>query len=473
MSTPSPAPPPADRPPRSPWRTALLVGALVFYVASGLGPGVFKVWSSTAARDYATYHYAVQEAVSGGDPYNTQALGKRARDEGTRRGVHPYFYPPPFLASMLWAAPLSLATGYRLFFLLNNLLLVGIVVALQRWLRASWLPLVLAAATLTPIADSNVMGQANLLVMLLVVLGLGRGDGRLLGLAAMFKMSPALYLVRWAAGGRLKAVFAACVVAVVSSVLVLPLVGLDTQLRFYTEILPGFGSGEYHGLRVPITLPANHSIPDLFHQLWPGPDDHHLSPAARRASQAVSLSLLGGLGWLSWRLRSGEALTDALLLGAFTVLLTITPVYTYEHHLSALVLPGAALFVAMERGRLSARWWLALGPCWFFVAWKLRWLRTVQDWLPGLDWVLQESKFVGAVGLGMLCVVAALRGVEESPPPVESREEQQARLAAELQALQERQQARKREQQKERQAAQQSLFPVDIRKRGASARGEE
>ena len=64
-------------------------------------------------RDYATYHYAVQEVWQGGDPYVTAALDQRARAEGTRATVFPYFYPPPFLLTMAWATPLSLADGYR------------------------------------------------------------------------------------------------------------------------------------------------------------------------------------------------------------------------------------------------------------------------------------------------------------------------------------------------------------------------
>lgn len=475
---PSPGPAPASGATTGPVQRLLLAGVLVFYVATGLVPGARKVWSAKGARDYATYHYAVQEAVAGGDPYDTAALGRRAQAEGTRRGVHPYFYPPPFLATMLWAAPFSLATGYRLFFVLNQLLLGATVWATRRWLGTGWLPVVAAAATLTPVADSNVMGQANVMVLLFVVLGLSRRDGKPLGLAAMLKMSPALYLAHWVAGRRWASVAMAVGVAVVTSLAVLPLVGLDHQWRFYTEILPGFGSGEYHGLRVPITLPGNHSIPDLFNQLWPGPDAHHLAPAARVGAQVVSLGLLGALGLVSWRAqrpaaaggpRGGDALQDALLLGAFTVLLTLTPVYTYEHHLTMLFVPGAALFAALAQGRLGPRWWLVVGPAWFFVAWKLLWLRNVQDWLPPAHWLLQESKFFGAVALGVACVVASRRAVPATAAPPETREAQEARMAAHLARIQAEQQARQAEKHREKQAHQQSLFPVDIRARGPAA----
>ncbi len=68
---------------------------------------------------------------------------------------------------------------------------------------------------------------------------------------------------------------------------------------------------------MPINLPANHSISDLFNQAWPGPDDHHLSVAAARAAKVVALALLGGLVFVSARARDPLAQTNAL--GAFTV----------------------------------------------------------------------------------------------------------------------------------------------------------
>ena len=45
--------------------------------------------------------------------------------------------------------------------------------------------------------------------------------------------------------------------AVGFSAVALWLVPWPVQWAFYTEILPGFSSGSYHGLKVPITLPDN------------------------------------------------------------------------------------------------------------------------------------------------------------------------------------------------------------------------
>jgi alpha-1,2-mannosyltransferase len=372
------------------------------YLVFGLYRSGATVFAGGGGRDYATYHYAVQEAVAGGDPYDTAALGLRSAAEGTRKSVHPFFYPPPFLFSMLWAAPLSLMTAYRVFWAVNQLLLVGTLFALRRWFGPSLLLLAFVAATFSPIPDNAKMGQANLLVLLLAVAGLARGSGGLVGAAAMAKMSPALYLVGWLSRREWRPVLTAGVTAIGLSLLALPLVPLETQRMFYLDILPGFSSGDYHGLKVKITLPANHSIPDLWNQLWPGPSGHALSPAAQRASSLSSLGLLGLLGLVGARTRGdADPLRLANLMGALTVLMLITPVYTYEHHLTLLILPVVALGAAIERGRLGRGWVVLVLVAYFFVAWPLAWLRGLQDLVPLLDWPLQESKFLGALLLGL------------------------------------------------------------------------
>lgn len=398
----------------------LLLVLAVIYGLVAAAPAWQAATGVKHGRDYATYHYAVIEAVSPGvpgqgDPYDTAALGSRASAEGTRRQVHPYFYPPPFLLGMLWVTPpglppLSLDTGVKAWFLLNQACLLGVLWTLWRWFRAHPLLLAAIAIGLTPVADNAKMGQANIAVLLLAVLGLWRGSGALVGAAAMAKMAPVLYLAPWAAQRRLRPLVAAVGAAVVLSLVALPLVPLPTQLRFYTEILPGFSSGDYHGLVIPITLPANHSIPDFFNQLWPGPDDHTLSVAARSASQAISLVLLAGLGWLGRRPR--DPLGQANLAGALTVLMLLTPVYAYEHHLAMMILPLAALGQALLVGRLPAAAWALAAPAAFFVGWKLLWLRQVQQALPELHWWLQESKPLGMAVVGLLCAWAVTRSPE-------------------------------------------------------------
>ncbi|MFZ5476181.1 MAG: glycosyltransferase family 87 protein [Myxococcota bacterium] len=369
-------------------------------VALHLGLQVLPAWQKVSrnrtGRDYASYHYAVQVAWRGGDPYDTDALAAAAKREGTRAAVHPFFYPPPFVLATSWAKPLSLRDGYRAMFVLNEALLVGCLVVAWRAFAVSPWAIALLLATFTPTPDNATMGQANLLALFPALLGLALAPrrplagGALVGLAAMLKMSPALFLAYWALRREWKPVAAAVGAAVVLSLATLPLVGFEAQRRFYLDILPGFSWGDYHGLTVPIGLPANHSIPDLFDRLWPGPNDHHLSDRAHAASLAVAIAALAV--W-AWRFRSpGD---EPAAIAALTVLMVVIPVYTYEHHLVFLLV---AVAIAATRGPV----WPVL-VAYFFLAWPLEWLRAAQKALPADlgPWV-RESKFLAEAALFLL-----------------------------------------------------------------------
>ncbi len=400
----------------------LLVLVLLGYAVLGARPAWKVMNASRWGRDYATYHYGLIEAVNAGgpgrgDPYDRAAVSRRARKAGTSKAVHPYFYPPPALLPMLWIDPpglpaLSLAASLKAWFVIQQLSVAAVALVLWRWLSSPPLMLALLFCLFSPIPDNLKMGQANLPVLLLLVLGLWRGQGALVGAAAMVKMSPAVHLLGLAASGRWRAVGAAILAAILLSVLALPLVPLDTQLRFYLEVLPGFSSGEYNGLGVPITMPSNHSIPDLLNQLWPGPDDHTLDPRARFGSQGLVVLLFGVVA-LAGRGR-WDALGLASLHGVLSVLMVLAPVYAYEHHLVFLLLPIVAAFTSWWQGRLPRAWVLLLLPAYVALAWPLSGLRDLQQSAPpALQWWLQECKFFGAVLFGLACVEVLRR----SPRP--------------------------------------------------------
>ncbi len=404
---------------------------LLFVVLGLLGHAIFQArpaWEKVSAggggRDFASYYYAAQVALEGGDPYDTPALSAAAVADHTRRSVHPFFYPPPFLFSVAWVGPVSLQAAYKLWFFVNEaLLLLSLAVGIAAFRVPTWAAALLLW-TWSPIPDNAWMGQANLLALVPALVGLALADrrpwvgGTLVGLAAMLKMSPALFLGWWLIRGNWRSVLAASSTAVLLSVAALPWVGWDATRRFYLEILPGFSKGDYHGLKVPISLEANHSIPDLYHRLFPGPGAF-LSEAAQGASTATLLLCLALWGW-----RARRAEHPAAILGALTVLMVATPVYTYEHHLVFLVVAvGSAAGLVAEAGKL--RWargergrvvalWAVLGCAWFFLAWPLPWLRGVQAWLPeGLRPWCRESKTM-AEGV-LFCLLLALAGRRPAP----------------------------------------------------------
>lgn len=391
-------------------RHLLLILFAAGYVKFAAWPAWRVVSRDRTGLDFATYHYAWRVAARGGDPYETARLNTAALRDGRRRMVFPYFYPPPFLLGMAWDQGLSLVAARQVFFWLNQLILLGALATLWAWFRADGLVLGFAAATFSPLPDNLFMGQANLPVLLLALIGLWRGAGTWMGAAAMTKMSPALYLAQWAARGEWRPVLVAMATAVALSLLSLPLVGLETQRRFFFEILPTFAGGPYHDLRVPLTLWANHSIPNLWAQLWPGPDDFTVSQTARLMSLATTLTGLAGITWLAPRAK--DALGLAALSGATTVLLTLTPVYTYEHHLVFLLLPIAALGTALLRRRLPGWAWVPALLCYVAVAWPLSHRPELERAAGSMRWWLQESKCLGSAGLGLLCAWASARRAE-------------------------------------------------------------
>lgn len=370
-----------------------IVFALCLHVGLQLAPAWQKVAPDKGGRDFASYYYALQVALDGHDPYDTKALSARARAEKTRNGVHPFFYPPPYLLSVLWAAPLTLRQAYVGMMVVNELMLAGcVVLAVGAFGVPTWVALLLIT-TYTPIPDHMAMGQANLLALFPAMLGLavarrnGWAGGALVGVAGMLKMSPALFLLYWALRRQWRPVVAAMATAIALSVATLPLVSFADQLRFYTDILPGFSSGDYHGLTVPISLEANHSIPDLYDRLFPT-KANTLSATAQTASTVTMLALLGLWGWVFRK--PGH---ETAAIGALTVLMVVSPVYTYEHHLVFLLLAvGAAADLS-----------LGFALVYFFLAWSLTMLRWTSAHLPeALHGLVRESKFLAEAGLFVL-----------------------------------------------------------------------
>jgi hypothetical protein len=321
--------------------------------------------------------------------------------------VHPFFYPPPFLLTTVWAKALSLAEGYRAYFWVNQVSLFAVLGLLWAWIRPPLWIFALLLLTFTPIPDDVRMGQANLVVLAIALFGLWRRSGAAVSLAAMCKMSPALYLAQWAGERRCRPVIVAMVCAVAWSLVSLPLAPLAVQREFYEVVLPGFSTGEYHGLTVPITLPANHSLADIFNQWWPGPNKHRLSDAARIANTIASLSLTLTVAWFARHRR--DPLGSALFAGALTIVMLVTPIYTYEHHLVFLLLPLAALFTAWARD-LVPRAAIPLGVvAYFCVAWPLSWIKAACKAFPALAGAFYETKFFGLLALAILSVWVGTR----------------------------------------------------------------
>lgn len=411
---------------------ALWCLALFAYLA-GAASAWERVGERKDAADLASYYYAAKVTEADGNPYVRRSLTEVARAEGTRAAVHPYFYPPPALLWVAWMPRVTLVEAWRIWFwadVLAGALAIGTLAAWWRPLGpAVGVSLAALMALLTALPNNHLMGQINLMVLLLVVLGLWAEErgrwalaGALMGLACMTKMSPAVFVAWWLLRWRWRAVAAACVTAVLLSALTLPLLSLDYQIDFYARVLPGFSTGRYNGLAIPIDLFGNHSLVDLYHRAFPS---HRagLSGISQELSRfSAALLVLAAAVAFWWEPR--DPLQRAGQLGAVSVAALLIPVYTYEHHLVMAIPAVAAGAVALHTGRLGRGWWAPWALAFAVFCVDLQVLRAVWLWLdpdrPVLAFLVREAKFAALVTLGLASAVVgrSQRGtLPASPEP--------------------------------------------------------
>jgi len=397
--------------PRRQLGTIVLIAAVLHHVLVVLSPAWVQTKDHEQGRDFASYYYAIRVAADGGDPYDTKQLSETARADGSRRGVHPFLYAPPFLLSMAWAPGFDLGTAFHRWFWLHELCLVASVLVMAGWTRrhgdeAPWVLAVLVA-TMTAIPNNHMMGQANFPGLALAIGGIWATDrgkpwlgGALLGTACMLKMAPALLVLWWILRKEHQAVMASVVTAIVLSVLTLPYASFDVQLGFYRDVLPTFSSGGYNGLAVPIGMFGNHSLPNVFHQWFPS-GKGTLSSTARVLALSGNLSLLVGLG-VAFRNEAPDALQRLGQVGAVSIVMLLFPVYTYEHHLVWTLPASLAAVIGVLRGRLPGSWAVVVGVGIALVAFELAAMKRLVELPDTAAWMgtlIRESKTVGLLAL--------------------------------------------------------------------------
>lgn len=389
----------------------LAISAFCWHVLTVLSPAWVIASEVDQARDFASYYYAVKVGRNGGDPYTTKQLNLAAKEDGYH-GVHPFLYAPPFLLGAGWVTALSLPEAYRVWFWLDEGLALAAVLVLWLWWRpfsesAAW-TIAILFALFNAVPNNHAMGQANFAGLLLAFAGLWQTEkgrpwlgGALMGAACMMKMSPALFVFWWLVRREWRAVAASIACAVALSVLSLPWASPAVQLRFYTEVLPTFSTGEYNGLAVAIDMFGNHSVPNLFNQLSPA-QNGALSPLARGLSSLFSFVSLGTLAYL-FREPTMDPFQRAAQASAFGVLLLLIPVYTYEHHLVFALLAAVLVVLAVERGDLAGPLAIVAGLCIGVLLFDLQYIKAISRAAPGplnlVGGFLQETKTIALFGL--------------------------------------------------------------------------
>jgi alpha-1,2-mannosyltransferase len=304
---------------------AVLTGAAVVVYGLVLSQGGLH------QQDFGVYLNAARDVVHG-QPLYTTFLHHPFPDATLRPA---YIYPPAFA---LLVAPLGLlpdGVAAALWMALEQASLAIAVVVVLRWLRpAAWAVTALLVATLTfyPLWVDVVQGQANLLVLLLVTVGIvgvlrGRpAFGAAIGAAAALKLTPFL-LVVWLLIDRR---FRAAAFALGGFTLV---TGAAALLRFHDtvayfgQVLPALASGT--------AFYANQSIAGVLDRTLTS--NPYTQPWI--AVPLVSMLLIAAaallISWWWWQTRRQTAQARA---AAFIPLIPLLSSVTWTHHL-VIVLP--------------------------------------------------------------------------------------------------------------------------------------
>jgi alpha-1,2-mannosyltransferase len=302
---------------------AVLVGVAVVIYALVLSQGLHH-------QDFGTYLNAARDIVQGQPLY--AAFLHHPFPDATLRPA--YIYPPSFA---LLIAPLGLlpdAAATAVWIALQQAALAVAIVLVLRWLRPTrWAVVGLVVATLSfyPLWVDVVQGQANLLVLLLVTVGMvgvlrGRpAFGAAIGVAAALKLTPLILVVWLLLDRRFRAA-----AFVLGGFTILTLAGallrFQDTVAYVGQVLPALASGT--------AFYANQSLAGML--------DRTLSSNAYTQPWIslpwVSLLLIAVgvilISWWWWQTRRHSAEARGV---AFIPLVPLLSSVTWTHHLVILL----------------------------------------------------------------------------------------------------------------------------------------
>lgn len=290
------------------------------------------VLSQAGARhqDFDVYVQAARD-VWQGHPLYTSFLTHPFPDPTLRPA---YIYPPVFALLVAPLGLLSSTLGGLLWLLIEQAALAAALLIVLGWRKpASWALTAILGATLTfyPLWVDAVQGQANMLVLLLLVAGLvgiirGRpAFGAALGIAAALKLTPLILLgwlllerrfreAAWMAGGFLGVTLGAA------------LVRADDTLAYAGQVLPALSRGT--------AFYANQSLAGVLSRVFtenPYTNPWLAIPWEPLLAAAVAVALAA---YWFFATRRHSALTRA---AAFVPLLPLVSSVTWAHHLVILL----------------------------------------------------------------------------------------------------------------------------------------
>lgn len=411
-------------------------------MACGLTAFLFS--SATAYRtlhcnDFKHIYLGMQALASGDEPYSPASLVVQARRHGLQNAdLNPYVYPPFTGLSLTFLAPLQFEAAAHVWFLLN-LVFTTVSIWLIAWSLCAGMKdeprrcgigvlfgLVMLAIGLNhPYIRTLTAGQLTCVLLLcqsaaFAALRSRRNAlaGGILGFAALFKLTPGLFLFyfllrrRWHA---LASMAAACVILLGIS---LAFTGREIHARFLT-ILPQMGYGHSVWEEHNATFwkdPWNQSVNSFMtHIMVSG--NKVASPwlamsqqTANRLTIIVSALLCALFIWcVKSQKRTGVAgdemtvADEAGYMGAIALALLL-PSLMWDHYLLLLVLPAS--WLACYYG-LRRRWMLLAVVCVLYGAASAPWHFDSPLFQAGWAVPLMSMKLFPVLGMYVMCCGAA------------------------------------------------------------------
>jgi alpha-1,2-mannosyltransferase len=316
---------------------AVLVGAAVVIYALVLSRGGLH------HQDFGVYLNAARDIMHGQPLY--AAFLHHPFPDATLRPA--YIYPPSFalLVAPLGVLPAGVAAA--VWMAIEQASLAVAIVVVLRWLRpAAWAVAALLLTTLTfyPLWVDVVQGQANLLVLVLVTVGMvgvlhGRpAFGAAIGAAAALKLTPLILVVWLLLDRRFRA--AAFVLGGFAMVTgAAALLRFQDTVAYFGQVLPALAAGT--------AFYANQSLAGVLDRTLSS--NPYTQPWIALPWVSLLLIAAGALliGWWWWQMRRQTAQARG---AAFIPLIPLLSSVTWTHHL-VIVLPLIWFSVIALAGR--------------------------------------------------------------------------------------------------------------------------
>jgi alpha-1,2-mannosyltransferase len=329
--------------------------------------------------DFTSYYVAGASVLEGGDAdlyspaTSDMILAKAEADSPWRRiadarGVEDanwYLYPPFFAVAFAPLALLSYDRAHDAWYLLNLACLAGSLALLVRAFRerlsgAQAGSAVILTALLWPALFTFGAGQANYIILLLVIAGLAasaRGKDIAAGLAiagaTAIKLTPGLLFAWFLWKGRWRLVAWGAAGVALLSISGLPFVGWEPYRVYVSEMLPLLARGCANWVNQSLAAFASRLAGVSMFGWQIAPAD----PVVHYGVRVAAMALVGWMAWLTRPVSSRESMTLGFALVLVTTLF-LSPI-SWVHH-SVMTIP--AIFILLRHLSRTER--LTWGRAW-------------------------------------------------------------------------------------------------------------